>query len=294
MKNTDHYFQKEAQKWVNGAYQGNQAASVATERLDAVKQVVAQLAPNSVLDIGCGDGRFLRSLTNVARRVGVDYSKAMLDAAGGDEAGLHFESLDINTAADRQKLQALGSFDLLTLLGLVHYLEDPETTLKSIAQNGCSGSFLAISFRNRLFNISPLSIYATSKLTQQDFPGLIKEGRFWTKQTEDSTPDLKEISTDPDGAAVIEVIVSRRKYVGATDNAWNPDHLENWRQFTPFEAIVLLDRSGFSPQAIYPLHLHYLAAGGNTSGRPANQANVLPFCTSFLALAKWAGDLAST
>jgi hypothetical protein len=56
MNKTEKYFQKDGLQGINDASNKNQ--NIAHNRFDTVLDIVRELKPDSVLDIGSGDGRF--------------------------------------------------------------------------------------------------------------------------------------------------------------------------------------------------------------------------------------------
>ena len=172
---TKTYFEGGGADWVDHSYGSGTGHLVAVDRLRVVRDVVASIRTESLLDIGCGDGRFLRAMSDVARRVGLDYSREMLalaEAAGGP---IEYRSFDFGSAGDLAELQSLGKFRTITMMGLIHYLADPLASISALAPVCEEDGFLLVSARNHLFNISPASSYSSSPLTIQHYPELVRE-----------------------------------------------------------------------------------------------------------------------
>lgn len=77
----------------------------------------------SLIDVGCGDGRFLRELTatgRAARMVGVDYSERAIALARALNPGLDFRAADI-TAGDVGQ-----TFDVVTLIEVLEHIPPPQ------------------------------------------------------------------------------------------------------------------------------------------------------------------------
>jgi SAM-dependent methyltransferase len=275
------YFEGGAANWVGSSYQAGASNLVAVDRLSVVREVMAVIRPDSLLDIGCGDGRFLRSMDGVARRVGLDYSRDMLDLAQAAGGGIEYGSFDFGDAGDRERLAARGTFRAITMMGLIHYLSDPLASLSALAPICERDGFLLVSARNRLFNISPASIYAASPLTIGHYPELAGEARYWSQlQANADAAALDDVRLAP----IVVEIEKGRRFDGITDPAWNPEAFENWRQFSPLEAIILLRKAGFSCIGIYPLNQQMSPV--KDAGKALHQAELLPYCSSILLVAQ--------
>ncbi|MBF0233411.1 MAG: class I SAM-dependent methyltransferase [Desulfamplus sp.] len=282
MKNrVEHYF-ADGSQWLASSYSTKQ--SMAAERLELVKSLAREIRPQSVLDIGCGDGRLLKSMEFIERRVGIDYSVDMLRRAAEDSANdISYKQLDINNLPI-DKFHTIGKFDLITMMGLIHYLKEPFLSLSVLCETVKSGGWLAVSFRNRLFNICPKSKYSLSDLTVADYHRLAAESRFWLNFDRDSSPLDEHVSDDEIGGLIVNKIKSNSWYEGITDPEWNIECFEFWRQFTPFEAIVLFNKVGLSAVELYALNCEgvYYQNKDKIISAPCQ----LPMSTSFVLLGK--------
>lgn len=95
---------------------------------DAVRQtlVLDYLTPvegERILDLGCGPGDLLLSLPATAEYVGVDRSQAYVEAARRRFPGRgQFAVMDARAVS----AEALGDFDAVVSIGLLHHLDDPD------------------------------------------------------------------------------------------------------------------------------------------------------------------------
>jgi len=92
--------------------------------LDMVLHHLEQSRPGSLLDIGCGDGRFLREVrarTPNMDMMGVDYSSRAIGLAGAMNPDIAYEQADITT--DNRPAQ----YDAATLIEVVEHI--PPTAL---------------------------------------------------------------------------------------------------------------------------------------------------------------------
>ncbi|MEO6728618.1 MAG: class I SAM-dependent methyltransferase [Candidatus Dojkabacteria bacterium] len=79
----------------------------------------------NVLDLGCGNGRFLKYLKDegikISRYVGLDNSKILLNIAKKENTEAEFFDLDLNTMDWAKKIK--GEFDLIVSFGVMHHIE---------------------------------------------------------------------------------------------------------------------------------------------------------------------------
>tara|TARA_B110001450_G_scaffold256772_2_gene288630 strand:+ start:5985 stop:6851 length:867 start_codon:yes stop_codon:yes gene_type:complete len=246
------YFDEGAEKWISDSYVEND--SMAKIRLNMVNDLISRRGSISIMDIGCGDGRFLSKLDQTSRRVGVDFSKTMIKLAKTQNPEMLFSNIDLNDKSSLQQLSKFGTFDCITMMGVVHYLQKPSLTMPSIRNCLSKDAEFVISFRNRLFNINSHSKYHDSELTARDLSLLIQELEVW-KQNEFLNIDMLEhIKQEPIGEKLLQISKNLDLFDGTNDDHWNPDGFDNWRQFTPFNAILLLEAAGLKSMSLIPLH----------------------------------------
>jgi ubiquinone/menaquinone biosynthesis C-methylase UbiE len=100
--------------------------------LTALDALVADAAPDSVLDVGCGEGIVTRRIARLApgRVTGIDVASPRLRAAW-DAAGERVEYV----VGDAQALPfADGEFDLVSLVEMLQLVEDPGQALAEAAR----------------------------------------------------------------------------------------------------------------------------------------------------------------
>lgn len=107
--------------------------------IGGMKAVLAQLRDvefSSLIDIGCGDGRFLREVSNIyslpeRSLLGVDYSDRAIALAKAMNPGLEYDCVNIiDSPVER-------TFDVATMVEVLEHIPPPEVEefLNSVAKN---------------------------------------------------------------------------------------------------------------------------------------------------------------
>lgn len=116
-----------------------------------IAQVVSDLRPASVLDVGCGDGRLfsLLRLQGEARLLGVDYSARPLDYARAFNPTAEFRAVG---AAQVEEL-----FDVVTAVEVLEHVPDGEvaTFLASLASRMEPGGHIVLSIPTVVQPLAP-------------------------------------------------------------------------------------------------------------------------------------------
>ena len=109
-------------RWVDDVWRG-----VVRRRFDLTLDLLEPLTGKSVLDVGCGSGRYCIAYAQrgAARVVGIDFAAAMIELA--------IEHASRCGVADRCEFRAVlfpeavpaGSFDASSAMGFFDYVEDP-------------------------------------------------------------------------------------------------------------------------------------------------------------------------
>jgi len=98
---------------------------------DIVQSLIEIDEQKSVLDLGCGDGRWARRLVGNCREyVGVDISQAFVDMLEAEFRGWE-EAHFICMSAD--KYQRERRFDIIMIVGLISYMNDED--IRSLSRN---------------------------------------------------------------------------------------------------------------------------------------------------------------
>jgi|GEM_PF-5289224 len=85
-------------------------------------------SPASILDIGCGNGRFLQFLQKELEKfsyTGLDFSEKLLEFAAKTETGknsVQFKQIDLINQEDLRSVLQNNKYDLITVFAVMHHL----------------------------------------------------------------------------------------------------------------------------------------------------------------------------
>lgn len=127
-------------RWVNRNFRSDIVARF-LQTCDHIKSAKAR----SVLDVGCGSGRYLAAFAdlNVDRLVGVDLSQPMLDLAMQQIAAVRHRNTDL-ICANFDDYEPNEKFDVVVAMGFFDYQADPVSVLermRSMANHSVIASF---------------------------------------------------------------------------------------------------------------------------------------------------------
>jgi 2-polyprenyl-3-methyl-5-hydroxy-6-metoxy-1,4-benzoquinol methylase len=127
-------------RWINRRFRRDIA-----ERFLMTCDLAEQLRPESVLDVGCGSGRYLSALASmgVKRLVGVDVSTAMIELAQQEMEGRPGAQVDL-VQTEFLDWETDEQFDLVVAMGLYDYIANPAVMLarmRSLARQAVIVSF---------------------------------------------------------------------------------------------------------------------------------------------------------
>ena len=112
-------------------------------RLDLIKN-------RRILDIGCGDGTFLKKATSLGAEsvLGIEPSQGALESAG--EARNSIQTIPV------EQCDYQFEFDLVTCFQTLEHLVDPKTVLSKMCSAAISGGYVAVVCHNRLSLVNRL------------------------------------------------------------------------------------------------------------------------------------------
>lgn len=123
-------------------------------RLDAYADLLRELRPASVLDLGCGSGDYLVAMPSDRTRYhGVDISPEMIQSLKDKIAGLPEARRAVTTAevVAISEMDVAQKYDFLLASGFVEYFEDMEPIVRKMAELTTPGGYVATQVPNRLY-----------------------------------------------------------------------------------------------------------------------------------------------
>jgi SAM-dependent methyltransferase len=124
----------------NAEYEDRWEFQWVANRLDALA------LRGAVLDIGCGDGRFLSGLADRFTLTGLDLNPSAIERARLTRGLKDVYTLTIEEM--RQRTDLAGTYDVVTLFHVLEHVEDPAGLIASIAACLRPGGLLALSVPN--------------------------------------------------------------------------------------------------------------------------------------------------
>ncbi len=117
--------------------------SVVVERFKLICNLAPVRPPWSVLDVGCGSGRYSIELAarGASRVLGIDVSPQMVDLARKEAAAAGADLCEF-LVSDFAELRSEERFDVVIATGYFDYLDDPLTHLRGMVGR-CSGRVFA-------------------------------------------------------------------------------------------------------------------------------------------------------
>jgi SAM-dependent methyltransferase len=293
------YFDRHAEAWVEQAYVGEELPPKFPVGAERVRVALEGVAPamsegSKLVDLGCGGGQLLLHAAKLGwRPVGVDVAPGMIDEARRLTEGLGVEL--VQASFDDSGLPD-GEFDAVAAIGLIEYLPDDRELFAEARRLLRPGGRLAVSCRNRLYNLQSANAY-----TERELAG--EAGRLLAElreavagaRPEDLRALARELAAAADELDRAAAIDTEQE---APDLLHHPSAFrEERRQHTPAELRASAERAGFSQAALYPIHPHPLPPGleplaprvfnrlalawqRGLDGSPLG----LAFCTAFVAV----------
>lgn len=258
------YFSDQAARWVAGAYGQSGQYPIGVHRVRvAVESVIERLKTTDcrLLDLGCGGGELCLQAAELGMAAtGVDIAPGMIDEAGRKKADLPAGVRSRLTFVCADVLDSrlpAGAFDAVTALGLIEYLPDDAAFFAEAARLLVPGGVLAVSCRNRLFNMASFNDYTAREIETGFAASLISE--LITATRPDVPPELildfirSLHAVLPD----LEKALEADRKTGPVDRGVS-SFSQTRRQHTPETIDRAARAAGFTDPAFIGIHPHPL------------------------------------
>ena len=108
-------------------------------RRRSVRQIRNHVGPRArILDAGCGTGEFTISMARAfptSEIVAVDFNPRSIERAREVARALGLDRIEFGQADLSRPLPVSGSFDLITSMGVLHHMKQPEVGLRHVAEH---------------------------------------------------------------------------------------------------------------------------------------------------------------
>lgn len=274
------YFEENAVTWLSDAYAtSDYTYPVGLHRTRIVMRTLVERfgsqRPN-LLDIGCGGGDlcFLEAEAGY-QATGVDQSATMISSAQDrwrvlpDErrSGLKFIHAELGVL--RNTLPQ-GTYDAVTTMGVIYYLPEDDEMLQCAWDLLKPGGLLAVSCRNRLFNMFGAGEYTDKEIERGSAAELLKQIQKLYHPIADATSAL---FADRLEEAICRTRADRARASRQTSSGAEtkrggvtPGYTFDvvGRQHTPSDLIASAAKFGFTHIGFYGVHPHLLAPALNS------------------------------
>lgn len=265
-----NYFSEHALEWLVGAY-GEEALHwkypVGAHRVRVAIQSIARRigSTGSLVDLGCGGGELCIHAARLGMSVtGVDIAEGMISDANKKRDALADELQTRLTFALGEVLEnklPAESYNAATALGLIEYLPQDGPFFREAYRLLKPGGVLAVSCRNRLFNMTGLNEYTTREIKDGSSNSLISEIESLTQQ-EISPEVMNEFvqrleSTVHNMNPALQLDLKNKAEKGVARKTVAKFDLQR-RQHTPDELMASASAAGFVNSAFVGVHPHLL------------------------------------
>jgi trans-aconitate 2-methyltransferase len=174
----------------------------------------------SVLDVGCGDGRMTFEIAKLAGRVvGIDSSPEMVGFASRNFPERKFHNLSFQTA-NAAALPFRDEFDVVYSNAVLHWVQDHESALAGIARSLRSGGRCLLQMGGKGNSAQVIETFEASGSRPQDFT-------YAFHSADEYRPKLKQAGLTVDSVQLIPkdmVHPNRAAFTGWLRTAWQPYH----------------------------------------------------------------------
>ena len=266
------YFDENSDAWILSSYDGD-GYDYPTARLRSEKtcEIIDNIFPDGhadILDLGCGGGNLAIKLAQQGFNVtGIDNSSVMLDRANISKSSKFVDEKvrDRLVFKKRDILQSSlpeSSYDVLTALGLIGYLENDNDLFDEAYRLLKPGGIFIVSCRNRLFNMVSISDHTIREIEEGTAKTLVEEIQsLYQEVSDEDAMNFVNLLALSSNSLLIEnaIELGERKIIAKPNVTMNIDA----RQHTPAELLGNAVKSGFKHKAYYGINPHALMASLN-------------------------------
>jgi len=174
----------------------------------------------SVLDVGCGDGRMTFEIAKLARQVvGIDRSPEMVAFASRNFPERKFHNLSFRTA-DAAALPFRGEFEVVYSSAVLHWVQDHESALAGIARSLRCGGRCLLQMGGKGNSDEVIRIFEDAGVRPQQFT-------YAFFSPDEYRPKLEKAGLTASSVELIPrdmVHANRAAFTGWLRTAWQPYH----------------------------------------------------------------------
>lgn len=267
-RETLSYFNAAARDWLRKAEGRGAQVNVIRQRNDFVLDWLASHPrARNLLDVGCGTGDLV--LEAARRRVkgtGVDFAGGMIRIARRRAKSRGLAAADFVQGSIFDFDFGKHRYDVISANGFIEYisLRELDRFLRLVRSGLAPGGAIILGSRNRLFNLFSLNRFTEAELSAGAVRSLLAESISLA-----NTKTLRGL------ARITPTPLSRPSRQPRTGIPVSTRY-----QYTPVQLIRLLERHGFSPARLAPVHIH-AAPPRFKERRPALHARLSEFLHPF-------------
>ncbi len=266
-KLTTKFFNEVSSEWSERTYDpsgqylkfaGNKA------RMETVLNEIKILGlRGKILDIGCGSGQLVIELLKLGNKAyGIDIAEMMISNSKNNlkNAKLDADPNNIFKTSDLDDLRgSKETYDAVTGLGLLEYLDTDDELFKVLKKIIPSKSFAFVECRNKFFNIFSANSYTEQLTKNNKYSSLIKSFSESSKYSPIQEKDIPKIQTAVSietGKFLEEVVQKDEWYETAVKKFTNYPKGMVRRQHTPQELEKSAKKYGFELKYVVYWHAH--------------------------------------
>jgi len=265
------YFSDHARQWLAGAYgegPSSRKYPIGPNRVRvAIEAVVGRLGSTdcALIDLGCGGGDLCLHAARLGMTVtGVDIAPGMIEEAQSKRAALAPDQQQRVTFTVGNVLEDEAGacpYDAVTAMGLIEYLPEDGPFLDTAFRLLRPGGVLALSCRNRLFNMASLNAYTASEVASGSAGELLEEIGSLTAQGVSADTAAAWLGALASAMPDLQQAIANDTRAGQ-DVPPGLDHRQRFtqqrRQHTPAQLEPRARAAGFTDPAFVGVHAHPL------------------------------------